>query len=96
MISAALLALVSLSSPFAAPAPAPAPAPAAYAGETIAAMKGHPTPARSSAARSAAPAVCHPDPSKGRACRHVIVQAEQAERATVAVADGGAAREHAR
>ncbi|WP_159983507.1 MULTISPECIES: hypothetical protein [unclassified Novosphingobium] len=90
MISAALFALVSLSSPSAAPVSA------AYAGETIAAMKGHPTPARSAAARSAAPAVCHPDPSKGRACRHVVVQAEQAERATLAGVDAGAAREHAR
>jgi len=90
MISAALFVLISLSSPSAAPAQA------AYAGETIAAMKGHPTPARSSTTRSAAPAVCHPDPSKGRACRHVIVQAEQAERATLAEAAAGAAREHAR
>jgi hypothetical protein len=95
MISAVLLALVSLS------APASAPATAAYAGETITAMKGHATPAkRAAATRShAAPVACHPEPSKGRACRHTIVQAEQAERAAalaVADVDAGGAQQHAR
>ncbi|WP_404482330.1 hypothetical protein [Novosphingobium sp. BL-52-GroH] len=91
MISAALLALVSLSSPAAAPVSA------GYAGETVAAMKGHPTPARGApVARSSAPVACHPEPSKGRVCRHNIAQAEQTERAALAQADAGTAREHAR
>lgn len=92
MISAALLALVSLSVPAAA---APQ---AGYAGETVTAAKGHPTPAaRGTVARSSAPVACHPEPSKGRACRHNIVQAEQAERAalTSAEVDAGAAHQHA-
>ncbi len=89
MISAALLALVSLSSPAAAPVTF------GYAGEAVTAAKGHPTPAkRTVVAKSSAPVACHPEPSKGRACRHNIVQAEQAERS--AVADAGAAHEHAR
>ncbi|WP_232494329.1 hypothetical protein [Novosphingobium kaempferiae] len=80
MISAALLALVSLSTPGAATV--------AYAGESIGAAKGHPTVvARGTAKSASAPTVCHPDPSKGRACRHTIVQAEQAQRPVFAVAD---------
>jgi hypothetical protein len=83
MISAALLALASLT--------AAVPAPAAYAGETISAMKGHPAlPARAATAKSGAPVACHPEPTKGRACRHHIVQAEQAKRqAAVLRADAG-------
>jgi hypothetical protein len=79
MISAALLALVSLS--------APASAPLAYAGESVAASKGHPAVVARGQGKASAPTVCHPDPSKGRACRHAIVQAEQAERPVLAVAD---------
>lgn len=89
MISAALLALVSLSGSTAAPVSA------AYAGETIAAMKGHATPARGTAVKSRAPVACHPEPSKGRACRHNIAQAEQADRA-ILQADAGTTKEHAR
>ncbi|HUD29393.1 MAG TPA: hypothetical protein VMQ93_11015 [Novosphingobium sp.] len=81
MISAALLALVSLS------APAAAPVAAGYAGDSVVAAKGHPIPARGKVARSSAPVACHPEPSKGRVCRHNVVQAEQAERAALAHAD---------
>jgi hypothetical protein len=92
MISAVLLALASLSTPAAAPV--------AYAGESVAAGKGHATPAKPTAvARSRAPVACHPEPSKGRACRHNVVQAEQAEREALAAADAtviGGSQEHAR
>ncbi|MFC0205924.1 hypothetical protein [Novosphingobium soli] len=72
MMSAPLVALVLLSG-----APSPA---AAYAGDTVVAAKGHPTPAKPARlAKSAAPVACHPDPSKGRVCRHNIVQAEEQE-----------------
>lgn len=91
MISAALLALVSLASPAVQAVPA-------YAGETVTAMKGHAAlPARTTVAKSGAPVACHPEPSKGRACRHLIVQAEQADRAALATADeAGSAQVHAR
>lgn len=82
MISAALLALVSLSAPSAAPISS------AYAGESVAAAKGHPAVARGKVARSSAPVACHPEPSKGRVCRHNIAQAEQAEREALAGAKG--------
>lgn len=83
IVSATLLALVSLSAP-AAPAAAPA---VAYAGESVAASKGHPALPRAAKSRSAAPAVCHPDPTKGRVCRHNIVQAQAAARPALAEAD---------
>lgn len=73
MISAALLALVSLSSPVSGTV--------AYAGDSVAAGKGHPAVAARGAVKSSAPTVCHPDPSKGRACRHTVVQAEAAAQA---------------
>ncbi|EJL26500.1 hypothetical protein PMI02_02997 [Novosphingobium sp. AP12] len=82
MISAALLALVSLS------APAAVPAAAGYAGDSVTAGKGHPAVARGKVARSSAPVACHPEPSKGRVCRHNIAQAEQAEREGLARNDG--------
>ncbi|MEE4454997.1 hypothetical protein [Novosphingobium resinovorum] len=85
MISAALLALVSLS--------APASATVSYAGDSVTASKGHPTLAARGAAKSSAPAVCHPEPSKGRACRHVVAQAEQAQRPVLAVADRAVAND---
>lgn len=86
MPSLALLVVAA----FAAPSPAALPV-AGYAGETIAHSKGHMTVAARDAApaRTAAPAVCHPDPSKGRACRHHVAQAEEAraERSAFAVAE---------
>lgn len=82
MIATALLALVSLSAPSAAPMSV------AYAGESVAAGKGHPTLARGTATRSSAPVACHPEPSKGRVCRHHVAQAEQAEREAVARTEG--------
>lgn len=86
MISAALLALVSLSSPLQGTA--------AYAGDSVRASKGHPAVAVRGAAKASAPSVCHPDPSKGRACRHTIVQAEQAEqRPEFAVAEAVAVKD---
>lgn len=88
MITLTLAALATVASPVPAAAPA-----AAYAGETIAAMKGHPVAARGAArAARSAPAVCHPDPAKGRACRHEIAQAEARDTAvpTLAVAELGA------
>ena len=88
MISAALIALVSLS--------APVSSPLAYAGDSVAASKGHPAVAVRGQGKASAPAVCHPDPSKGRACRHAIVQAEQAERPVLAVADAPVAKAVAR
>lgn len=78
-ISAAVLALATLSTPVASTT-------AAYAGESVTASKGHATPARV-ASRASAPVACHPDPMKGRACRHLIVQAEQADGKAVAVAE---------
>jgi hypothetical protein len=81
MISAVLLALASLSIPSAAPATA------ALAGDSVTAGKGHPAVARGKVARSSAPVACHPDPSKGRVCRHNIAQAEQAEREALGRAD---------
>jgi hypothetical protein len=78
MISAVLLALASIS------APAAAPATAAYAGDSVTAAKGHPAVARGKVARSSAPVACHPEPSKGRVCRHHVAQAEQAERQALA------------
>ncbi len=81
MISAALIALASLSAPVATPVAA-VPASAAYASDTVAHLKGHPAVARpAKAQRSAAPA-CHPDVSKGRACRHHVAQARQATEAS--------------
>lgn len=81
IISATVFALVSLSSPTGATSPVHAPT-AAYAGDTIAHMKGHAAPARPVVAVKAGPAAaCHPEPSKGRACRHHAAQAEEARRA---------------
>lgn len=82
LISAAVLAFVSLSTPTSIAAPA------AYAGESVMASKGHAIPARPAvAAKREKQVACHPDPSKGRACRHNLVQAEQAERPALAVAE---------
>lgn len=81
MISAVLLAVATLSTPSAAPA-------AAYAPDTIRHLKGHASlPAPSARKDRAAPAVCHPDPGKGRMCRHHVAQQEAAHRETLASAD---------
>ncbi|VWX51565.1 hypothetical protein [Novosphingobium sp. 9U] len=94
MITATLLALASLSTPATALLPT-----ASYAQDTVRASKGHPSlPARADAGRtSAAPAVCHPDPSKGRACRHHVAKKQEARalerrRAELATADETAPR----
>lgn len=96
IISATAFALASLSSPAGA-GHAPT---AAYAGDTIAHMKGHAAPARPVVAVKAGPAAaCHPEPSKGRACRHHAAQAEEtrrAERSAEKPALAVAAREPAR
>lgn len=81
MISAALLALATLSSP-ATVAPA-----AGYAPNSIRHLKGHASlPAPSPRQDRAAPAVCHPDPGKGRVCRHHITQRKAAHREALASA----------
>jgi hypothetical protein len=87
MISAALLALVSLSTP------ASTSLATAYAGDSVAASKGHPAIVARAQGKASAPTVCHPDPSKGRACRHAVVQAEQAERPVLAVADAAVTKD---
>jgi len=67
--------------------------PAAYASDTIRDMKGHPPiVARADPAPRAAPAVCHPDPMKGRACRHHVAKAEERRAQSYAVAEAEAAR----
>ncbi|MFC0685498.1 hypothetical protein [Novosphingobium clariflavum] len=50
---------------------------AAIANETIAHLKGHPAVSAPKAKRTAAARVaCHPEPSKGRDCRHRALQAD--------------------
>lgn len=92
MPSLALLVVAA----FAAPSPAAIPV-ASYAGDTIAHSKGHIAVAARTAspARSAAPTVCNPDPSKGRACRHHVAKTEEAraERSTFAVAETAQVRD---
>lgn len=87
MISAALLAIATLSSPVAV---VPA---AGYTPNTIRHLKGHASlPAPSERKDRAAPAVCHPDPAKGRVCRHNIAQQKAAHREALAsVAPAGQA-----
>ena len=84
MISALLLALIS---PF---APAPEPK-AGYAPETIRHLKGQHSlpPASASGTRSEVAATCHPDPFKGRACRHHQAKAEEARDKTRSLAEAG-------
>ncbi|SFG39888.1 hypothetical protein SAMN05518801_12228 [Novosphingobium sp. CF614] len=93
MISAFLLALATLSGPAAAPD-------AAYASDTIRHLKGHPSlpAAPANQARKTANAACHPDPGKGRVCRHRQAQADETSRELLArtEADGTAPRETAR
>lgn len=71
MISAILLAVAGLS----------VSAPAQHAGfapDTVRAMKGHHAiPDTAKAKHAAASAVCHPDPMKGRACRHHHAKLEE-------------------
>lgn len=74
MIAALLLTLASPSTPV-------PELDAGYASDTIRHLKGHPSlPAGSTTrARTAvAAAACHPDPNKGRACRHHHARAEAA------------------
>lgn len=66
---------------------------AAQASDSLRAMKGHlplPDNAKSATAR-ATPAACHPDPGKGRICRHVALKAEETREEARAFADAGAA-----
>jgi hypothetical protein len=74
MIVASLLALATLAAPASAPL-----ANAGYGQDTMRHLKGHPSlPAPAAKPESSAPAVCHPDPGKGRACRHHVSKREQA------------------
>jgi hypothetical protein len=83
MITLTLAAIAS----FATSAPAVAPSSAAYGNATIAHMKGHaPAPRATVSAAKSAPAVCHPDPGKGRACRHEVAQAKAKQAAALAAA----------
>jgi len=91
MIAATLLALAALGTPSAISLPAPG----EYA-DTMRDVRGQaslPTAPSVSKTVSSAPAVCHPDPSKGRACRHHVskqAEAKRADRASavLATADG--------
>ncbi|HKT85908.1 MAG TPA: hypothetical protein VJQ77_07485 [Novosphingobium sp.] len=87
MISALLLVLAS-------PAAAAPGLNAGYASDTIRHLKGHSSlPSRAaSGARTAATAACHPDPSKGRACRHHNAKAAETREARVLAHAGEAAR----
>jgi hypothetical protein len=76
---------------------------AAIANETIAHLKGNLAVAAPKAKTTAAPgrAACHPDPSKGRDCRHRAAQADAkaaalAQNATAPDAGTLAANERAR
>ena len=81
MISAFLLALAALSSPADLSS-------AGYAPDTIRHLKGHASlPAPSERKDDAVPAVCHPDPTKGRICRHHIAKKQAAHREALASAD---------
>lgn len=72
MISALLLAVAGLSTPAAATFPA-------YGADTVRALKGHAAlPKGATQARTASTAnTCHPEPTKGRTCRHLARQAKQ-------------------
>lgn len=72
MISAFLAAVATLSAPAAGEFPA-------YGSDTVRASKGHAAlPAGSGTLKSAkTPSACHPDPAKGRICRHHNAQAQQ-------------------
>ncbi|KHK93337.1 hypothetical protein [Novosphingobium malaysiense] len=89
MISAILLAVAGLS----APAPASAPT-AAYGADTLRSLKGHPAlPERGTERKTAnLPAACHPDPTKSRICRHLLVQAKEEQRAMRTFADANDAK----
>lgn len=66
---------------------------AAQASDSLRAMKGHlplPQDIRNTAAR-AVPATCHPDPGKGRICRHVALKAAEARDEAKALADASVA-----
>lgn len=91
MISAFLLAIAGLS---AAPAPAPADAFPAYGADTVRSLKGHPPlPAPAKTAKAAAAQTnCHPEPTKGRICRHNIVQAKQERRNAPALAEAAGSK----
>ena len=87
MISAVLLAVASLS--VSAPAPQ-----AGFAPDTVRAMKGHHAiPSTTKAKHRAASAVCHPDPLKGRACRHHHAKLEEKADARQALASADVATE---
>lgn len=84
MISVLLLALAS-------PSTSALELNAGYAPDTIRHLKGHSSlPAGSTTgARTAATATCHPDPSKGRACRHHHAKAEETRRDAHVLAEAG-------
>ena len=82
MISAALAFLAGASG-------AVSTAPSVHAVDTIRHLKGHhslPVSRSASDGRRAA-ATCHPDPLKGRACRHHVAKAEDERKQALAVAD---------
>lgn len=85
MISVVLLALAS-------PVASAPQLSAGYAPDTIRHLKGHPSlPAGSATGprTAAAAATCHPDPNKGRACRHHHAKAEEANRDSQVLAEAG-------
>ncbi len=61
--------------------------PGAAAANTIAHLKGHTATAAPQARQAAAPRVCHPEPTKGRDCRHRIAQRETVAGEVFASAD---------
>ncbi|MCJ2176970.1 hypothetical protein [Novosphingobium album (ex Hu et al. 2023)] len=82
MISAFLLAIAGLSA-------TPASAYPAYGTDTVRSLKGHPSlPVAAKAEKSAATqAKCHPEPSKGRTCRHHVAQTKQERQNAPALAE---------
>ncbi|MCJ2187170.1 hypothetical protein [Novosphingobium beihaiensis] len=82
MISAFFLAIAGLSA-------APANAYPAYAADTVRRLKGHASlPATARGPKPAATQIkCHPEPTKGRACRHHAMQAKQERRNATPLAE---------
>jgi hypothetical protein len=92
IVAATLLALATLATPSTITAPG-----AGYSPDTMRHLKGHPSlPARAAVkTQSSAAAVCHPDPGKGRVCRHHVGkqdEARKAERTRAALAANEAER----
>lgn len=66
--------------------------PAAHVSDTIRHLKGqHSLPVAAAGPKARAAQACHPDPSKARACRHHMAQAQERQANVVAHAEGNAA-----